>query len=166
MSPYELKARIKRDPEAEEQIAGPEAPGAVVCLALYQVVKAAVFLLIFLQIWAQHEAESSAGNSTYDPLLLQPGFFLFPLVSAMFVLIGWGIWKLQGWARVAQVVLFLALGIYWWRIGTQDLSLPLVYKEPTIVTAVLLVELTSLAALFLLENVTDAFDRAKKTGLA
>ena len=161
MSPYELRAQIKKEPVAGAP--SQHAPFVLRCLAIYQVAKAGFLFLIFMQIWAKHEAESSVGNTTYDPLFSEPGFFLFPLVALMFLLIAWGIWKAQEWARVCTIVLLATLCVFWWRWGAQDVLIPWIYKEPNFVTAVLLIELTSIAALYLLESVTNAFDRAKNS---
>lgn len=162
MSPYELRARIEREKEPAPEKRQHAVPLAVVCLALYEVVKAGVFMLIFMQIWAEHEKESAVGNMAYDPVLTEPRFLLFPIAVIVFLGIAWGIWKLQPWARHAALGVPAVLAFYWWRPGAQLDIVPWVFKQPNFVTAVFLFELTSIAALYLLTDVTDAFEQAAK----
>lgn len=163
MSPYELRARIEREPDPVPAKRHSSVPFAVGFLALYEMAKAAIFLFIFAQIWAAHEEQSAVGNLTYDPLYTEPRFLLFPVASIAFLAIAWGIWRLQPWARHAAPVVLALLALYWWRPGEQIDLIPWVFKQANFVTAVLLIELTSIAAMYLLTDITDAFDQAEKT---
>lgn len=162
MSPYELRARIQKEPDPAPVKRQPGVPYSVACLALYEVVKAAGFLLIFAQIWTVHETQSAAGNSTYDPILTEPRFLLFPFAATVFLTLAWGIWRLQAWSRPAVIAALAVLAFYWWRPGNKIELIPWIFKQPNFVTAALLIDLTSIAALFLLTSVTEAFDQAAK----
>ena len=164
MSPYELRARVEREPDPVPAAKRRQSvPFAVSLLALYEVAKSAVFLLIFVQIWTVHEAQSASGNRAYDPVFTEPRFLLFPIASIAFLGIAWGIWRLQPWVRHAAIIVLALLAFYWWRPGVQVDLIPWMFKQPNFVTAVLLLELTSIAALYLLTDVTDAFEQAAKT---
>ena len=163
MSPYELRARIEREKDPQPVKGQQSVPFAVTCLALYEVAKAIAFLLIFAQVWSVHESRAAAGNHAYDPFVTEPRILLFPIAAAAFLGISWGIWRLQEWSRHAAIVVLALFALYWWRVGTQVDLIPWVFTQADFVTAVLLIELTSIAALYLLTDVTEAFDQATKT---
>lgn len=162
MSPYELRARIQREPDPPPAKRGQPVPASVACLALYEAAKAAIFLLIFAQIWAVHETQSAAGNYTYDPIFSEPRFLLFPFAAVVFLVIGWGIWHLQPWSRPTVIAVLFLLAAYWWRTGTNVELVPWMFKQTGVVIAALLIEFTSIAALYLLTGVTEAFEQAAK----
>lgn len=162
MSPYQLRARIEREPEPSPARRHSSVPFAVGSLALYEMTKAVIFLLIFAQIWAAHKAQSAVGNMAYDPIYTEPRFLLFPIASLAFLGIAWGIWRLQPWSRHAALVVLALLALYWWSRGTEIELIPWMFKQANFVTAVLLIELTSIAAMYLLTDVTDAFEQAAK----
>jgi hypothetical protein len=76
-----------------------KAPYPVVLIALFQFFKSGFLLYLFLQFCHGYSARAVAGRP-YDSAFLDSIFMiLFPALSVVYVVIGWGLLKLRPWAR-------------------------------------------------------------------
>jgi hypothetical protein len=158
MSPYRLESTIeKRKPKSP-----PKRPSAVVAVALYQYLKAGLILILFSSFWVEHETKESLGNWYEDPLNQDPSLVLLPLAAALFVFVGWGIWRLQKWARLAPVVLVILVSIYWLGLRPGVLAEPVAHLQPSVWIGAVIVEATTIAMLYLLPDVTEAFGKSRR----
>jgi hypothetical protein len=74
-------------------------PYPVVLIALFQFFKSGFLLYLFLQFWHAYSAWAAEGRP-YDSAFLDSFFMiLFPALSVVYVVIGWGLLKLRPWAR-------------------------------------------------------------------
>jgi hypothetical protein len=74
-------------------------PYLVVLIALFQFFKSGFLLYLFLRFWHDYLAWAAAGRP-YDSFLPDSFFMiLFPALSVVYVVIGWGLLKLRPWAR-------------------------------------------------------------------
>jgi hypothetical protein len=130
---------------------------AVWLVAFYQFVKAPYFAYAFWQVWAQHKAYESVGNTLYDPLLNDHFYFVLPGISAYCVIVGIGLFTRRRWARLLALVPFLFFGIAWLvnrMSGSGGRLLPL---EPDAQAVYLIGELLSVCILLLLPSASEVF---------
>jgi len=104
-------------------------PLSVTLAALFQFFKGAFFLLIFWGIWRVYSAwASSSGSAGYNQAQQTIGYaFVLVIlgIAVAFVILGWGLWNLQKWAR--DWVIWNTL-ICWLGGGGLSLNGPL-FKE-------------------------------------
>jgi hypothetical protein len=77
-------------------------PYPVVLIALFQFFKAGFLLYLFLQFCHGYSAWAGSGRPPspfLQDFLDKPFIILFPALSVVFVVIGWGLLALQDWAR-------------------------------------------------------------------
>ena len=158
MSPYEFKARMQGEAPPPRR----QSHFAIDCIALYQLLKAGLFLLVFMEIWSDHQAKLAAGNTLYDPIFMNSSLILVPLVAILYFLIAWGLWAIRLWARVAPIILFCLIAVYWWNAPSGENGIPWLYSQPDFVTGVVLIECTTYAVLFLLPESAEAFGRSRQ----
>jgi hypothetical protein len=77
-------------------------PYPVILIALYQFFKAGFLLYLFLRFWIGYSGWAASGRPDSPFLqgfLDEPFIVLFPVLSVVFVVIGWGLLNLRAWAR-------------------------------------------------------------------
>lgn len=159
MSPYEFKARVQKDEAPRPKR---ESHFAIDCIAFYQLLKAGLLVLVFMEVWSDHQAKIAAGDKLYDPLFINSSLVLVPLTALLYLLVAWGLWAIRPWARVAPIFLFCLIAVYWWNAPSGENGIPWLYSQPDFVTGVVLIECTTFAVLFLLPESEEAFSRSRK----
>jgi hypothetical protein len=77
-------------------------PFPIVLIAVFQFVKAGFLLYLFLQFWRGYSGWDASGRPDSPFLrgfLDTPFIILFPVLSVVFVVVGWGLLNLRAWAR-------------------------------------------------------------------
>jgi hypothetical protein len=98
-------------------------PWPIVFIALFQFFKAGYLLYLSTVFWKTYSLWAAAGrpgNSSFLQIFLNSPFLvLLPAFSIAFIVIGWGLLRLQDWARK---ILILAIVCTW--IGSRHGSHP------------------------------------------
>jgi len=107
----------------------PARPFVLTLVAIYQCVFAVLALLYFRQMWLLHLAHDPASLTTWDPFIENPFLFFLPPFAVFSIAMGWGIWRLQVWARHALIVTCGAALWTWFRNAGRYHSLILKTAE-------------------------------------
>ncbi len=89
-------------------------PVVVTLIAIYEFFGAGVGYFYFAKIWQSHQAyvNSKIGE---DPLVYDPFLFGIPIIATILLVLGWGLWRLQKWARHALVASSAGQVVLWLR---------------------------------------------------
>lgn len=102
--------------EANTDAVGPTRPArpfVLTLVAIYQCVFAALLLLYFRMTWLLHQSHDPRSLTTLDPFIENPFLFFLPPFAVFSVAMGWGVWRLQAWARHA-LIFTSGITIYFW----------------------------------------------------
>jgi len=157
MSPNERMALIKQDAPPPRRTK----PFALLCVACYQMVKAGYLLLVFAALWSDHQSRLALRETTNDPLVNAPYLYLLPVAATVLLVVGWCIWKLQEWARFAPVFLLVLAFMVWIGARVEVENLPPSYVQSDFLFVAVLVEVLTIAVLYLLPSITEVFQEAR-----
>lgn len=106
-------------------------PDGVSLLSIWHFIVAALFALglcamtiPIVAVWA--DASTSPGDAFIATMFLMIGFVAILVFAVAFVVVGWGLWRLRSWARMAAIVLAI-LSLFAFPIGTVTGGLTLWY---------------------------------------
>ena len=92
----------KRDTTGHAQRPTRPIPFPIILIALFQFFKAGFLLYLFVKFWHGYSGYAAPGgpDSPFPQNFLETPFIvLFPALSVVFVVIGWGLLGLKAWAR-------------------------------------------------------------------
>jgi len=157
MSPYERMAVIKQDAPPPRRTK----PFALLCVACYQMAKAGYLLLIFAALWSDHQSRLALRETANDPLVNAPYLYLLPVVALVLLVVAGGIWKLNEWARFAPAFLLVLAFMVWFGARLEVDNLPPNYVQADFLFVAVLVEVLTIAVLYLLPSITEVFAEAR-----
>jgi hypothetical protein len=89
-------------------------PYPIILIALFQFFKGGFLFYLFFQFWHGYSGWAASGRPA-SPFLQdfvdKPFIILFPVLSVVFVVIGWGLLALQDWARKLLIVAIICTWI-------------------------------------------------------
>lgn len=106
-------------------------PDGVSLLAIWHFILAAMFALglcamtiPIVAVWA--DGNTSPNDAFIATIFLMIGFVAILVFAVAFLAVGWGLWELKSWARMAAIVLAI-LALFGFPIGTVTGGLTLWY---------------------------------------
>ena len=138
-------------------------PLGVVLVTLYQLAKVGFLGYVFLQcLQAQGSGIPPFGEvDAHNPLFESPYFFLFALLAIYYLVVAFGLFALQNWARLCSTLLLVS-AVLWWVLrltGYQALVLPVEFST---VLSALALEVIAVAILYVTPQAREAFAPRKQ----
>jgi hypothetical protein len=93
---------VERETTGNAQRPRRSVPYPIILIAIFQFFKAGFLLYVFVHFWHGYSAWAASGRPNTPFLqnfLDTPFIVLFPALSIVFVVIGWGLLNLKAWAR-------------------------------------------------------------------
>ena len=134
-------------------------PLAVVVVVLYQLAKVGFFVWVFWQCWqAQGSGIPPFGEvDAHNPLFEAPYFLLFAILAVYYLLVVFGLFALQNWARAGSAMLLVGSVIWWILKRVAGYPMPAVPVEVSTVLSALALEAVAVALLYVTTQAREAF---------
>jgi hypothetical protein len=153
-----VAAVFNQTSDEQPQIARPR-PFPVTLIALFEFSIAAFLLYIFIGALAVHAANHA--SSIHDLILDDPDTmtFIMPASIAFHMAVGWGLWALKEWARLARIGLSIVNPWNYWQWGSFYVieCIPKRHPEPRTAYVVIFVDLLILCCLAFYPDIAKTF---------
>lgn len=104
----------ERETTGDAQRSRRSVPYPIILIALFQFFKAGFLLYLFLPFWHGYSGWAASGRPagpSFQNLLDKSFIVLFPALSVVLVVIGWGLLSLKDWARKLLIVAIICTWI-------------------------------------------------------
>lgn len=162
---------VEREATGNAQRSRRSVPYPVILIALFQFFKAGFLLYLFLPFWRGYSGWAASGRPA-GPLLqnlFDKSFIvLFPALSVVLVVIGWGLLSLKDWARKLLIVAIICT----WIRGRFSLdvlffsnSVDLRHQHYQVLVCVFLLDLFVFGSLVFYPDIAKTFGEKEDEGL-